>query len=55
MHTDFQLTAEAMVIDLGEVDLAAAVITIETLSIQLEASYSITSQLADMSLFDYLR
>ena len=55
MHTDFQLTAEAMVIDLGEVDLAAAVITIETLSSQLEASYSITSQLADMSLFDYLR
>ncbi len=55
MHTDFQLAAEASVSTLTDVDLAEAVVTLETLSIQLEASYSVTAQMTDLSLFDYLR
>ncbi|MBX2832606.1 MAG: flagellin [Rhodospirillales bacterium] len=55
MHTDFQLAAESTVTNLSDVDLAEAVVTLETLSIQLEASYSVTSQITDMSLFEYLR
>ena len=55
MHTDFQLAAEGTVSNLADVDLAEAVVTLETLSIQLEASYSITAQITDMSLFEYLR
>ena len=55
MHTDFQLAAEGTVSNLADIDLAEAVVTLETLSIQLEASYSITAQITDMSLFEYLR
>ena len=55
MHTDFQLTAEGIVTDLSEVDLAEAMVNLETLSVQLEASYSVAGQIVDMSLFDYLR
>ena len=55
MHTDFQLTAEGIVTDLAEVDLAEAMVNLETLSVQLEASYSVASQIVDMSLFEYLR
>lgn len=55
MHTDFQLTAEAAVSNLTDIDLAEAVVTLETLSMQLEASYSVTAQMTDLSLFDYLR
>lgn len=55
MHTDFQLTAEGIVTDLSEVDLAEAMVNLETLSVQLEASYSVAGQIVDMSLFEYLR
>ncbi len=55
MHTNFQLTAEGIVTDLSEVDLAEAMVNLETLSVQLEASYSVAGQIVDMSLFEYLR
>ncbi|PKR53553.1 flagellin [Thalassospira marina] len=54
MHTDFQLTAEGMVSDLSEVDIAEAMVRLDTLSVQLEASYSAVAKVADLSLFDYL-
>lgn len=54
MHTDFQLAAEATVSGLADIDLAEAVVNLETLSTQLEASYSVTAQISDLSLFDYL-
>ena len=40
---------------LSEVDLAEAMVNLETLSVQLEASYSVAGQIVDMSLFEYLR
>jgi flagellar hook-associated protein 3 FlgL len=55
MHTDFQLTAESMVSDLSEVDIAEAMVRLDTLSVQLEASYSAVAKVSDLSLFDYLR
>lgn len=55
MHTDFQLAAEATVSGLADIDLAEAVVNLETLSTQLEASYSVTAQISDLSLFEYLR
>ncbi|OSQ37032.1 flagellin [Thalassospira mesophila] len=55
MHTDFQLTAESMVSDLSEVDIAEAMVKLDTLSVQLEASYSAVAKVSDLSLFDYLR
>lgn len=55
MHTDFQLTAESMVSELSEVDIAEAMVRLDTLSVQLEASYSAVAKVSDLSLFDYLR
>lgn len=55
MHTDFQLAAEGTVSSFVDVDMAEALVNLETLSMQLEASYSVTSQITDMSLFEYLR
>ncbi|MDP2700343.1 flagellin [Thalassospira sp.] len=54
MHTDFQLTAEGIVSGMAEVDVAEALVSLETLSIQLEASYSAVAKVQGLSLFDYL-
>jgi len=54
MELDYQLTLDAMIGDIKNVDLAAVLSEQEQLQVLLEASYNVTVSMSKMNLFEYL-
>ncbi len=54
MELDYQLTLDAMIGDIKNVDLAAVIAEQEQLQVLLEASYNVTVSMSKMNLFEFL-